>query len=73
MRSELEIRKTAIGTFNLTDGADPSFELNDISKTQLLGYLKKRRLIGTTAEAVLEQLACDQRRTAVHVLIDRSL
>jgi hypothetical protein len=73
MRSELEIRKTAIGTFNLTDGADPSFELNDISEAQLLAYLKKRKLIGTTAEAVLEQFDGDERRTAVHVLIDRSL
>ena len=73
MRSELEIRKTAVGTFNLTDGADPSFELNDISEAQLFAYLKKRKLIGTTAEAVLEQFDGDGRRTSVHVLIDRSL
>lgn len=54
MRSELEIRKTATGAFNLTDGADPSFELNDISEAQLFAYLKKRKLIGTTAEAVMD-------------------
>lgn len=71
MKSELSIRKIGDGRFNVTDNADPTFEMNDINDAQLYGYLKNRELLGTTAEAVMDQFDLEGRK-AVEVIIDRS-
>jgi hypothetical protein len=73
MMTELIIRRGATGQFYVTDSADPSFELNEITDAQLLGYLRHRRLVGTTAEAVIQQFDPEQKRSIVHVTIDRSI
>ena len=73
MHSELTIRRIAERRFDVHDASDPNFELNDISDTQLLGYLRKRKLLDTTAEAVLQQFDANERRSVLHVIIDRSL
>lgn len=73
MQSELVIRRADNGHFDLFDTSDPTFELKDITDTQLLGYLRNRKLVGTTAEAALASFDIDARRSSVHVVIDRSL
>jgi hypothetical protein len=73
MRSELTIRRIADRRFDVHDASDPNFELSDISDTQLLGYLRNRKLLDTTAEAVLEQFDANEKRSVLHVTIDRSL
>lgn len=73
MQSELVIRRINNGHFDLFDTADSNFELKDITDTQLLGYLRNRKLVGTTAEAVLATFDTDSRRSSVRVVIDRSL
>jgi hypothetical protein len=72
MCSELTIRRIADRRFDVRDDSDPNFELSDISDTQLLGYLRKRKLVDTTAEAVLEQFDANEKRSVLHVMIDRS-
>jgi hypothetical protein len=72
MQSELVIRRIAIRRFDVTDASDLHFELRDISDTQLLGYLKNRKLVDTTAEAVMAQFDSNENRSVVHVVIDRS-
>jgi hypothetical protein len=71
--SELVIRRTNNGHFDVFDASDPNFELKEITETQLLGYLRNRKLVGTTAEEVLAAFAVDARRSSVRVGIDRSL
>jgi hypothetical protein len=73
MPSELVIRRTNNGHFDVFDASDPNFELKEITETQLLGYLRNRKLVGTTAEEVLAAFAVDARRSSVRVGIDRSL
>jgi hypothetical protein len=72
MMTELIIRRGARGQFHVTDSADPSYELTDITDAQLLGYLRHRKLVGTTAEAVIQQFDTEQKRSVVHVTVDRS-
>jgi hypothetical protein len=73
MQSELVIRRTDNGHFDLFDTSDPNFELREITDTQLLGYLRNRKLVGITAEAVLASFDIDAKRSSVRVVIDRSL
>jgi len=73
MKSELIVRRAGEGHYNVIDPADPSFVLKEISDTQLLGYLRNRRVVGTTAEEVLRQFDLNAARSEVHVTIDRSL
>ena len=73
MQSELIIRRTSDGHFDLFDTSDPNFELKDITDAQLLGYLSKRKLVGSTAEFVVETFNGDARRSSVRVVIDRSV
>ena len=73
MQSELVIRKTDSGHFDLFDPSDPNFELKEITGSQLLEYLRNRKLVETTAEAVLASFDIDAKRSSVRVVIDRSL
>lgn len=57
----------------MLDPADPDFLLKEISEAQLLGYLKNRKILGTTAEEILRQFDISAARSEVHVTIDRSL
>jgi len=69
MQSELIIRRIATRQFDVSDSADRSFELNDISESQLLGFLRRQRLVDATPEEVLAQFA--EKRSIVHVAIER--
>jgi len=71
--TELIIRLGARGQFHVTDSADPTYELADITDAQLRGYLRHQKLVGTTAEAVIRQFDIEQKRSVVHVTIDRSI
>jgi hypothetical protein len=73
MKSELIVRRVGERHYDVVDPADPNFVLSEISDTQLLGYLRNRKVIGTTPEEVLRQFDIDAARSEVHVTIDRGL
>jgi hypothetical protein len=73
VKCELIVRRVGPAQYDITDSADETFELREISEAQLLGYLKNRRLLETTAEAVIQQLNSVDRRSEIRVLIDRTL
>lgn len=73
MRSELIIRRSKQGHYDVIGPSDPNFVLSEISDSQLLGYLKSRKIVGTTAEEVLEQFDLNEKRSEIHVTIDRGV
>ncbi len=73
MTSELIVRRSKEGHYDVLDPSDPNFVLNEITEAQLLGYLKNSKIVGTTAEEVLRQFDISVTRSEVHVTIDRSL
>ena len=72
MKSELIVRRAGEGHYDVIDPADPDFVLKEISDAQLLGYLRNRKIVGTTAEDILKAFDINASRSEVHVTIDRS-
>ena len=55
----------------MIDPLDPNFALKEISDAQLLGYLRYRKVVGTTAEDVLRQFDLKAVGSELHVTIDQ--
>jgi hypothetical protein len=68
MRSELVIRRIGLKQFDVSDTTDRHLELKDISESQVLAFLKRKILVDTTPEKVMEQFR--DRRSIVHVTIE---